>query len=125
VLAGDWPLLVLSTVAATLSASALAPVLLYSLLWRRFTKTGALWCLYGSTLLTLGLTAVSPLISGSPGAVFPDMDFQFTPLTVPGVVTVPAGFALGWLGSALSRPGPRDEPDVARETPLARTGGPS
>ncbi|MFB7025766.1 MULTISPECIES: cation acetate symporter [unclassified Streptomyces] len=125
VLAGDWPLLVLSTVAATLSASALAPVLLYSLLWRRFTKTGALWCLYGSTLLTLGLTAVSPLISGSPGAVFPDMDFQLTSLTVPGVVTVPAGFALGWLGSVLSRPGPHHEPDVARETPFAPTGDPS
>ncbi|MEU3610532.1 cation acetate symporter [Streptomyces sp. NPDC035033] len=102
VLAGDWPLLVLSTVALTLSASALAPVLLYSLSWPRFTSRGALWCLYGSTVLTLALSAASPLLSAGPGAVFPDLDFQLTPLMVPGVVTIPAGFALGWLGSVLT-----------------------
>lgn len=120
VLAGDWPLLVLSTVAATLSSSALAPVLLYSLLWPRFTGRGALWCLCGSTVLTLGLTAVSPLISGGPAAVFPAMDFQLTPLTVPGVVTVPAGFALGWLGSVLGR-GPVPERGVTEAASFART----
>ncbi|WP_338692794.1 hypothetical protein V2W30_00975 [Streptomyces sp. Q6] len=104
VLAGEWPLLVLSTVAATLAASALAPVLVYSLLWPRFTARGALWCLYGSTLLSLGLTAVSPMVSGAPTAVFPQLDFHLTALTAPGVITVPVGFALGWLGSLLSRP---------------------
>ncbi|MFE2233089.1 hypothetical protein ACFXA4_11030 [Streptomyces sp. NPDC059442] len=106
VLAGEWPLLLLSTVAATLAASALAPVLLYSLLWPRFTGRGAVWCLYGSTVLALGLTAASPMVSGAPTAVFPHLDFHLTSLMAPGVITVPAGFALGWLGSVLSRSGP-------------------
>ncbi|MFG2521476.1 transporter [Streptomyces sp. NPDC048527] len=103
--AAGWNLLVLSTFAMTLAASALGPVLFYGLLWPRFTRLGALWCLYGSGALTVLLIAVSPLISGSPAAAFPGHDFHHTPLVNPGLVTVPAGFVLGWLGSVLDRHG--------------------
>ncbi|MFD0561725.1 cation acetate symporter [Kitasatospora saccharophila] len=113
--AAGWNLLVLSTLAMTLSASALAPVLLYGLLWPRFTRRGALWCLYGSSALVLLLITVSPLISGGPAAAFPDRDFHWTPLANPGLVTVPVGFALGWLGSRLDRRGT----DPARHAELA------
>lgn len=103
--AAGWNLLVLSTFAMTLAASCLGPVLLYGLLWPRFTARGALWCLYGSGALTFLLIAVSPLISGSPAAAFPGHDFHLVPLVSPGLVTVPAGFAFGWLGSVLDRGG--------------------
>lgn len=99
--AADWNLLVLSTLAMTLAASALAPVLAYTFLWRGFTQRGALWALYGSSILTVALLAVSPLISGSPAAAFPNRDFHWTGLVSPGLVTIPAGFLLGWLGSVL------------------------
>lgn len=105
VVATDWNLLVLSTLALTTAASALAPVLIYGLLWPRFTKTGALWCLYGSTVLVTVLVTVSPLISGGPAAIFPARDFDWMPLVNPGLVTIPAGFAFGWLGSVLGRRG--------------------
>lgn len=98
-----WNLLVLSTLALTLAASALAPVLLYGLLWARFTARGARWCLYGSTALVLVFLMGSPLISGNPASAFPDQDFHWTSLANPGLVTVPVGFALGWLGSVLDR----------------------
>ncbi|MFJ3097719.1 sodium:solute symporter family transporter [Streptomyces hydrogenans] len=101
--AADWNLLVLSTLAMTLAASALAPVLVYTFLWRGFTRRGLLWSVYGTSVLTLALVAVSPLFSGSPSAAFPDLDLQVTALVSPGLLTVPAGFALGWLGSVLDR----------------------
>lgn len=103
--AAGWNLLVLSTFAMTLAASCLGPVLLYGLLCPRFTARGALWCLYGSGALTFLLIAVSPLVSGSPAAAFPGHDFHLVPLGSPGLATVPAGFAFGWLGSVLDRGG--------------------
>lgn len=108
--AADWNLLVLSTLAMTLAASALGPVLTYTFLWRGFTQRGALWALYGSSVLTLALLVVSPLISGSPGAAFPDSDFHWTGLVSPGLLTIPAGFLLGWLGSVLDRKTPAPTP---------------
>ncbi|MCF2533867.1 sodium:solute symporter family transporter [Yinghuangia soli] len=103
VAAADWNLLVLSTLALAVSASALTPVLVLGLLWPRFTSRGALCCLYGSTLLVILLVSVSPHLSGTPQAVFPGVDFRWTPLLNPGIVTIPTGFALGWLGSVLGR----------------------
>ncbi|WP_392675075.1 hypothetical protein [Streptomyces sp. LN785] len=101
--AADWNLLVLSTPAMPLVASALAPVLTYTFPRRGFTRRGLIWSVYGASVLTIALLAVSPLLSGSPTAAFPGMDFHRIGLVNPGLVTVPAGFALGWLGSVLDR----------------------
>lgn len=98
----NWNLWVLATFVMALSASAVAPVMLYGLLWPRFNRTGALWCLYGAGALVAVVVLGSPLLSGGPSAVFPDRDFQWFALLSPGLVTIPAGFALGWLGSVLS-----------------------
>lgn len=119
VLSANWNLLVLSTLAMTLTASALAPVLAYGLLWPRFTGRGVLWCVYGSSLLTIVLVIVSPLISGSPTAALPDHDFRWTALVNPGVLTVPFGFLLGWLGSL---PGARGETADGTGRPRMRSG---
>ncbi|MET7608585.1 cation acetate symporter [Streptomyces avermitilis] len=83
----------------TLGASVLTPVVLYTLFWKGFTRAGALWCIYGSAVITLTLLALSPLASGNPGALFPSLDFDYFPLRNPGLVTVPSGFVLGWLVS--------------------------
>ena len=42
------------------------------------------------------------LVSGSPAAAFPDADFNWFPFTTTGLVTIPLGFAFGWLGTAVS-----------------------
>lgn len=105
-LAGNWNLQVLSVLALTLAASTLTPTFVYSLLWRRFTRTGALCTLYGTTVLVVLLTALSPQISGSASAAFPHLHFAWFPLAAPGIVTVPAGFLLGCLGSTLGRRAP-------------------
>ncbi|MEU5524788.1 hypothetical protein ABZ759_30050 [Streptomyces sp. NPDC047860] len=44
------------------------------------------------------MLALSPYVSGAPGSVFPGHDFRIWDVTIPGLVTVPAGL-LGWLDS--------------------------
>ncbi|NED33903.1 cation acetate symporter [Streptomyces sp. SID8499] len=88
--------------AFAVAASANLPVLLYSLFWSGFTTRGAVWAVYGGLIPALGLVALSPVVSGSPGSLFPGVDFQFFPLDNPALVSVPLGFLAGWLGTVTS-----------------------
>ncbi|MFI1168939.1 cation acetate symporter [Streptomyces sp. NPDC020801] len=92
----------LALLAASISASALAPALVYSFFWRRYTRTGLLWTLIGGTLATVVLMTGTNLVSGSPFSAFPDADFNWFPFTTTGLVSIPLGFALGWAGTMLS-----------------------
>lgn len=84
-----------------LGASALAPALIYSLFWRRYTRTGLIWTLSGGSVGVLILLTGTNLVSGSPGSAFPDHDFNWFPFTTTGIVSIPLGFLFGWLGSVL------------------------
>ncbi|MFD4599916.1 cation acetate symporter [Streptomyces sp. NPDC058464] len=109
-LARDMNVAFLVGLAFAVAASANLPVLLYSLFWRNFTTRGAVWAVYGGLVPALALVVLSPVVSGSPGALFPGVDFQYFPLQNPGIVSVPLGFLAGWLGTVTS-----DEvPDEAR-----------
>ncbi|MFJ5265939.1 cation acetate symporter [Streptomyces sp. NPDC088387] len=92
----------LITLSFCLGASAIAPALVYSLFWRRFTRTGLLCTLIGGTLSVLLLMPGTNLVSGSPVSAFPEYDFNFFPFTTTGLVTIPLGFAFGWLGTLAS-----------------------
>ncbi|MFE0451932.1 cation acetate symporter [Streptomyces sp. NPDC058914] len=102
----------LVTLSFCLGASALAPALVYSLFWRRYTRTGLLSTLIGGTLSVLLLMPGTNLVSGSPAAAFPDADFNWFPFTTTGLVTIPLGFAFGWLGTLAS--GRRDAGEQRR-----------
>jgi cation/acetate symporter len=56
------------------------------------------------------LVIFSPVVSGADDALFSGSDFHWFPLTNPGVVSIPLGFLLGWLGTLLSR----ERPDAAK-----------
>ncbi|MEV5016493.1 cation acetate symporter [Streptomyces sp. NPDC053780] len=99
VVTADWNLVVVSTLWLAVCGAGLAPVLLYALHWPGFTARGALWCLWGATVLSVAALALSPYASGTPASIFPGHDFRVWEVTIPGLVTVPAGFLLGWLGS--------------------------
>ncbi|MEU6576228.1 cation acetate symporter [Streptomyces sp. NPDC046805] len=92
----------LVTLSFSIGASALAPALVYGLFWRRYTRRGVLWTLIGGTLTVLVLMPGTNLVSGSPVSAFPAADFNWFPFTTTGIVSIPAGFALGWLGTMLS-----------------------
>ncbi|WP_055568467.1 cation acetate symporter [Streptomyces atriruber] len=99
VLVKDHNLQPLATLSFCLGASALAPALVYSLFWRRYTRTGLLCTLLGGTLGSLVLMTGTNLVSGGPGAAFPNHDFNWFPFTTTGLVSIPLGFLLGWLGT--------------------------
>ncbi|MES4890454.1 cation acetate symporter [Streptomyces sp. NPDC096012] len=113
-LARDLNVAFLVGLAFAAAASANLPVLLYSLFWGGFTTRGAVWAVYGGLVPALGLVLLSPVVSGSPGSLFPDVDFQYFPLQNPGIVSIPLGFLAGWLGTVTS-----DE--VADEAKFAET----
>ncbi|MFJ3234506.1 cation acetate symporter [Streptomyces sp. NPDC086787] len=107
-LARDLNVAFLVGLAFAVAASANLPVLLYSLFWRGFTTRGAVWAVYGGLVPALGLVLLSPVVSGSPGSLFPDVDFQYFPLENPGLVSIPLGFLAGWLGTVTSAETPDD-----------------
>ena len=98
----------LAFLAFAIAASAILPTLVFSLFWRRFTAQGALLSLCGGLLCSVVLVVFSPVVSAAPAALYPDADFAWFPLQNPGIVSIPAGFLLGWLGSILSRPEPKE-----------------
>ncbi|MFE1552486.1 cation acetate symporter [Streptomyces sp. NPDC058718] len=101
-LARDLNVAFLVGLAFAVAASANLPVLLYSLFWRKFTTRGAVWSVYGGLVPAVLLVLLSPVVSGSPEALFPGVDFHVFPLQNPGVVSIPLGFLAGWIGTVTS-----------------------
>ncbi|MYM18564.1 cation/acetate symporter ActP [Brevibacterium sp. 5221] len=96
----------LVALAFAVAASANLPTILYSLFWRGFTTRGAVWSMYGGLLTAIVLIVASPVFSGAKTSMLgPDVDFAIFPLSNPGIVSIPVGFLLGWLGSVLDRHG--------------------
>ncbi|MBF9134450.1 cation acetate symporter [Plantactinospora sp. S1510] len=87
----------------TVVASTILPVLVFAIFWRRFNTSGALWSLYGGLALTVVLVAFSPAVSGNPMAMIPGADFAWFPWKYVGLVSIPAAFLLGYLGTVFSR----------------------
>jgi cation/acetate symporter len=93
----------LVALAFAVAASANLPTILYSLFWKRFTTQGALWSIYGGLASSVLLVLFSPVVSGKPTSMFPEADFHWFPLENPGLISIPMGFLLGWLGAVLSK----------------------
>ncbi|WP_327189149.1 cation acetate symporter [Streptomyces xinghaiensis] len=87
--------------AFAIAASAILPALLYGLYWKGFTTKGALCSIYGGLGSSVLLVVFSPALSGAPASLLPDADFAVFPISNPGVISIPLGFLLGWLGSVL------------------------
>ncbi|MBT2394183.1 cation acetate symporter [Streptomyces sp. ISL-1] len=104
----------LVALAFAVAASANLPTILYSLFWKRFTTQGALWSIYGGLTSAVVLVLFSPVVSGKPTSMFKEADFYWFPLENPGIVSIPLGFLLGWLGSLLSK----EEPDKGKYAEL-------
>ena len=105
----------LVALAFAVAASANLPAIVYNMFWRRFNTRGALWSIYGGLISSVGLVIFSPIVSGK--GVDPtgknlsllptSVDIAWFPLENPGIVSIPLGFLLGYLGTISAR-----EPDA-------------
>jgi cation/acetate symporter len=93
----------LVALAFAVAASGNLPAILYSLFWKRFNTQGATWAIYGGLGVALFLVIFSPVVSGGATSLISDHDFSWFPLENPGILSIPAGFFFGWLGTILSR----------------------
>ncbi|WP_020013253.1 MULTISPECIES: solute symporter family protein [Promicromonospora] len=103
----------LVALAFCVAAAANLPTIIYSLFWKRFNTSGALWSIYGGLISTVVLIIFSPVVSGKPADPVtglsksmisnPDIDFHWFPLDNPGIVTIPLAFLLGIVGTYLSK----------------------
>ncbi len=93
----------LVALAFAVAASANLPTILYSLFWKRFNTTGALFSMYGGLISTLVLIALSPAVSGSEKSMISSVDFSIFPLSNPGIISIPLAFLLGIIGTFLGK----------------------
>ena len=109
ILANGQNVAFLVALAFAVAASANLPTILYSLFWKRFNTQGALWSIYGGLTVCIVLIIFSPAVSGKPvvngksASMIQGVDFHWFPLDNPGIVSIPVGFFLGWLGTVLSK----------------------
>ena len=94
----------LVSLAFAIAASANLPTILYSLYWKRFNTTGAVASMYTGLVTALVLIALSPAVSGTPTAMFPNADWSIFPLTSPGLVSIPLAFIAGIIGTYVGKP---------------------
>ncbi|MEO7753451.1 MAG: cation acetate symporter [Terracoccus sp.] len=101
----------LVALAFAVAASANLPTILYSLFWKRFNTRGALWSIYGGLVSAITLIAFSPVVSGKPvdavtgksPSMLQGVDFHWFPLDNPGIISIPLGFILGYIGTVTSK----------------------
>ncbi|SDF55388.1 cation/acetate symporter [Pseudonocardia oroxyli] len=122
ILANGQNVAFLVALAFAVAASANLPTILYSLFWRRFNTTGALWSIYGGLAVCLLLIVFSPAVSGAKNAMIPGADFAFFPLSNPGIVSIPVSFLLGAIGTYVGRREPFDSEKYAEMEVRSLTG---
>jgi cation/acetate symporter len=123
ILANGQNIAFLVALAFAVAASANLPTLLYSLFWRRFNTTGALFSIYGGLASCIVLIIFSPVVSGSATAIFGEtVDFAFFPLQNPGIVSIPLSFLLGVIGTYVGSREPVNEAKFAEMEVRSMTG---
>jgi cation/acetate symporter len=93
----------LVALAFAVAASGNVPAILLSLFWKRFNTAGAVAAITGGLVTAVVLVFFSPVVSGAETSMFPHNNWQWFPLSNPGIISIPVGFLCGWLGTVLSR----------------------
>jgi cation/acetate symporter len=96
-------------IAFAIAASGNLPAVLFSLFWKRFNTRGAVFAIYGGLIMAVVLLIFSGNVSGEETSFIkclPDatdcVKFNYFPLKNPGIISIPFGFFMGWLGTMTS-----------------------
>ncbi|MEU7216284.1 solute symporter family protein [Nocardia iowensis] len=103
ILANGQNIAFLVALAFAVAAAANLPTIVYSLFWKRFNTTGALFSMYGGLISTIVLIVFSPAVSGTKTSMLSSFDFDWFPLSNPGIVSIPLAFVLGIVGTLLGK----------------------
>jgi len=91
--------------AFAIAASGNLPAVLLTMFWKKFNTRGAVWAIYGGLGAALFLLVLSPNFSGAGNSFIPletGFDINIFPLRNPGLLSIPFGFFMGWLGTVTS-----------------------
>lgn len=109
----------LVSLAFCIAASANLPVIIYTIYYKKFNTTGAMAAMITGLVTALVLVVVSPNLWNPEGtAIFTGT--ALFPLTNPAIISVPAGFLAGWIGSVVGAKS--DARKYAEVTVKANTG---
>lgn len=92
----------LVSLAFCIAASANLPVIIYTIYWKKFTTTGALAAIVTGLVTALVLVLLSPNLWAADGSMLFTGEPLF-PLTNPALVSVPAGFIGGFIGTLVGQ----------------------
>lgn len=91
--------------AFAIAASANLPAVLLTMFWKSFNTRGAIFAIYGGLGMALLLLILSPNFTGAANSLIPletGIDWNFFPLRNPGLISIPFGFLMGWIGTITS-----------------------
>jgi len=93
----------LVSLAFAVAASANLPVIIYTIYWKRFNTTGAVWAMIIGLISSVGLVIFSPNVFSPEAGAAIFVGEPLFPYTTPGIVSIPLGFIAGYLGTIFSR----------------------
>ncbi len=91
--------------AFAIAASANLPAVLLTMFWKSFNTRGAIFAIYGGLGMALLLLVLSPNFTGAANSLIPidtGIDWNYFPLRNPGLISIPFGFLMGWIGTITS-----------------------
>jgi cation/acetate symporter len=93
----------LVSLAFCIAASANLPVILYTVYWKRFNTSGAVWAVLSGLISALVLVSMSPSVFSPVEGAALFVGNPIFPLDNPALVSVPLGFLGGYLGTVFSK----------------------
>ncbi|WP_050615641.1 solute symporter family protein [Bacillus testis] len=111
----------LVSLAFAVAASANLPVILYTIYWRRFNTTGAIWAMAVGLISAIGLVIVGPNVFSPEAGKAMFVGNPLFPLTTPGLVSIPLGFLAGYFGTIFSSKAAPVEGDASYDEILVKS----
>jgi len=93
----------LVSLAFCIAASANLPVIIYTVYWKRFNTSGAVWASLSGLISALVLVSISPSVFSPVEGAALFVGEPIFPLDNPALVSVPLGFLGGFLGTIFSK----------------------
>ncbi|MEH7125321.1 sodium/solute symporter [Bacillus sp. JJ1532] len=93
----------LVSLAFCIAASANLPVILYTVYWKRFNTSGAVWGVFSGLISALILVSISPSVFSPVEGAALFVGNPIFPFDNPALVSVPLGFLGGYLGTIFSK----------------------